>query len=471
MITGFLTFALFFLESLFLGPTYVHGVVGYPNSFNPLYAKSDSEKIVSGLLFKGLFKYDEGGAIVPDLAESYTVSDDGLSYDIKLKPNVFWHDGTPITANDILYTASKSPVLKEISTDKIDDRTVRFTLPNKFSPFLDLLTIGLVPAESGASKGPMIFGSGDYKMARIKMDKANVKEVTLITNSPKYEFKKVVFRFFDSEDDLMNAYKIGEINGFLSKGRFIFDKVKDFRVSFYGRYFALIFNTKSKLLEAAEDRKVLSTAINYDYLFDNIIKERGVRANGPLSRTWAEDKDITFLNYVNPQIKERDENKVVNYYYVKGDLNKEISEYIKQSWENIGFTVNLYELSSENLLSTIHSKDFDVLFIGQEVSRDPDRYVFWHSTQATDTGLNFGSYKSVRVDKALEEGRKALDEEERKKHYGIMQKVFADEYPAIFLYHPTFHFYVSDYMNGISLSGVYYPWDIFRSLKDWNPGI
>ena len=127
----------------------------------------------------------------------------------------------------------------------------------------------------------------------------------------------------------------------------------------------------------------------------------------------------------------------------------------------------MQEIPAENLLANVRKhEDFDVLLLGEEVSRDPDRYVFWHSTQG-DTGLNFGGYKAVRVDKALEEGRSALDRQERIKHYGIMQKVFVEDVPAIFLYHPTFHFYLSKQITGVNLTNIYYPWEIFKSFKEW----
>ncbi|MBU1016703.1 ABC transporter substrate-binding protein [Patescibacteria group bacterium] len=462
-----LALILLFFESVLLGPTYKHGSVGFPKSFNPLYAKSDSEKMISSLVFRGLFKYNDNQELVPDLAESYKIAEDGLSYEVKLKDTVKWHNGEPITANDVLYTASKSSVLREISTDKIDDKTVRFNLPNKFSPFLDLLTLGIVPTNSEDSSSLLMFGSGDFIVSRVKMDKSNIKEVFLITKNSSFQFRKIVFKFYENEGSLMSAYKLGEINGFLSKDRFVWDNISDFRVNFLGRHFVLSFNTKSKLLELAEDRKSLMEAIDYEKFFSTVINEKGIPANGPLSKTWAEDADLEFTKYEKAEEKDPDPEKVINFFYIAGAESARISQFIKNSWEKIGYTVNLQEIPAENLLANVRKhEDFDVLLLGEEVSRDPDRYVFWHSTQG-DTGLNFGDYKAVRVDRALEEGRSALDRQERIKHYGIMQKVFVEDVPAIFLYHPTFHFYLSKQITGVNLTNIYYPWEIFKSFKDW----
>lgn len=460
---------LLFFESLISGPTYKHGAVGFPKTFNPLYARTDPEKMVSSLVFKGLFRYDENQNIVPELADSFKVSEDGLSYEVTLKDSLKWHNGKPINANDVLYTASKSPVLREVSTDKIDERTVRFNLPNKFSPFLDILTLQIVPADSeNNNDGIFIFGSGDFRILRVKTDKSLIKEVIIGTKDTKYSFKKTVFKFYENEDALMNAYKLGEINGFLSSGRFLWDNIKDFRVSFLGRYYVLIFNTKSKLMENANIRKGLASSIDYDKLFDSIISQRGIKANGPLSYTWSESEDIKFLEFSESSEKEVDPENKINIYYVFGELNSEVAKFVKKSWEKIGYSVDIFEIPQENLLSSIkRAKDFDVILMGQEVSMDPDRYVFWHSTQGGENGLNFGKYKSLRVDKALEEGRKAQDREERKKHYSIMQKVFIDEVPAIFLYHPTFHFYISNEIERVNLGNIYYPWEIFKNFSSW----
>ncbi|MFH1566309.1 MAG: ABC transporter substrate-binding protein [bacterium] len=464
-----LAIALLFFESIFLGPAYKHGVVGFPKDFNPLYAKSDSEKMVSNLVFRGLFKYNENQELIPDLAESYKIAEDGLSYEVKLKDNLKWHDGSLITANDVLYTASKSSILREISTDKIDDKTVRFNLPNKFSPFLDLLTLEIVPANSENNKNLIMFGSGDFIVSRVKMDKSNIREVILVIKEPNYKFRKLIFRFYENEDALRSAYKLGEINGFLGKDRFIWDNIKDYRVNFLGRYFVLSFNTQSKIFESAETRKMFMNSIDYEKFFEEVIAEKGTPANGPLSKTWAEDSTLEFTKYDPPAEKEIDKDKVLNFYYISGEEHKKEATFIKDSWEKIGYTVNLQELSAENLLSEIRKhQDFDVLLLGNEVSRDPDRYVFWHSTQGTDKGLNFGKYKAVRVDKALEEGRNSLDREERIKHYGIMQKVFVEDVPAIFLYHPAFHFYLSKQIKGINLTNIYYPWEVFKNFKNWS---
>ncbi|MBU0650005.1 hypothetical protein KJ605_00995, partial [Patescibacteria group bacterium] len=135
--------------------TFTEGVVGQPSSFLPIRAVTDTDKTISRLLYRGLFKYDNFGTLVPDLAETWAISDEGLVYTITIRANQYWSDGSRIDANDLLYTAYKSSNLSGIATDRIDERTVRYTLPNRFSPFLSLMTLGVM--KNGSAEAPHSF--------------------------------------------------------------------------------------------------------------------------------------------------------------------------------------------------------------------------------------------------------------------------------------------------------------------------
>jgi peptide/nickel transport system substrate-binding protein len=87
------------------GGTYVEGVAGSPQFLSPLLSQYNQiDGLLVSLLFSGLTQLDEQGNVVPDLAESWTASPDGLTYDFRLRPGLFWHDGAPVTAADVLYT-------------------------------------------------------------------------------------------------------------------------------------------------------------------------------------------------------------------------------------------------------------------------------------------------------------------------------------------------------------------------------
>jgi peptide/nickel transport system substrate-binding protein len=115
----------------------------------------------------------------------------------------------------------------------------------------------------------------------------------------------------------------------------------------------------------------------------------------------------------------------------------------------------------------VQTRNFEILFYGQEIGRDPDRYVNWHSTQKDPPGLNLSSFDHVRSDRALEEGRKEVDNDKRITHYNEFQKVIAEQVPVIFLYHPYAKYYVSKYIEGIGDKYTFTLTDRFLDFSNW----
>ena len=144
------------------GGAFVEGVAGNPQYLNPLLSQNNEvDQEMTALLFSGLTRLDEQGNVVPDLAESFTLSPDGLTYDFRLRSGLYWHDGAPVSAADVLYTvgAMQSEAFPGVSwlktlwstveataPDGPDGLAVRFKLKQSFAPFLDYTTIGLLPA-------------------------------------------------------------------------------------------------------------------------------------------------------------------------------------------------------------------------------------------------------------------------------------------------------------------------------------
>ena len=130
-----------------------------PSFLNPILHSDSASSSVSGLLFNGLMKVNSDLEIEPDLAESYTISKNGLIYTIKLKPSIFFHDGHPLDAEDVVFTFQtilnpKTNTVrrsnyqingKNIRFESIDSLTVKISLPEPFSPFLTNLTMGILP--------------------------------------------------------------------------------------------------------------------------------------------------------------------------------------------------------------------------------------------------------------------------------------------------------------------------------------
>ena len=137
------------------GGTLNEGIIGTPRYINPLLAVTDADRDISRLVFRGLMREDNNGNLVPDLADSYSVSPDNLTYTFVLK-KAYFQDGTPITADDVLFTiqSATNPTLgsservtwEGVGVKVIDAKTIAFTLKEPYAPFLENMTLGILPS-------------------------------------------------------------------------------------------------------------------------------------------------------------------------------------------------------------------------------------------------------------------------------------------------------------------------------------
>ncbi|MCX6747780.1 MAG: ABC transporter substrate-binding protein [Candidatus Nomurabacteria bacterium] len=143
----------FMVEVPMAGGSINEGIVGTPRFINPVLASSDADKDLVSLVYGGLMRKDKNGNLIPDLAEKVDISKDGLTYTFTLKDEIFFHDNTPVTADDVLFTISKikDEVLKSplkanwdgVSVEKIDLKTIKFTLKQPYTSFLENVILGI----------------------------------------------------------------------------------------------------------------------------------------------------------------------------------------------------------------------------------------------------------------------------------------------------------------------------------------
>lgn len=289
------------------GGSLTEGLIGAPKHLNPLLAQSnDADKDLSALIYSGLVKYDSNGKIAGDLTESYQISDDGLTYIFKLKDNLRWHDGQPLTADDVVFTiltaqnadygSSQRIMWQGVDASKTDDRTVVFKLKNKYAQFIGNATLGILPKHIWENIKPASFGlsefnlkpigSGPYKFSKIRRDTfGNIKSFELAVfdkyHGGRSYISKLTFKFYPSETDLLGGYNNNEIEGLgsisaqnLNSIRFLGQlRVKKLSLP---RYFAVFFNqNRSKQLSDKNVRLALSHAINKRGVLEKILSGQG----------------------------------------------------------------------------------------------------------------------------------------------------------------------------------------------------
>jgi len=449
-------------------PTFTEGLVGQPVNIAPPYNQTRVDRELSRLVFKGLASYGPSGEIIPDLAESWEISEDGKNYTVVLREGIYWHDGVPITSDDVLYTASQSPDLKNIAVDRLDDKTVRFYLNDPFSPFLSVLTQGIIPAHIPEMDPFSPVGCGDYKVLGVKKD-VLVSSITLAAVAPDAYFKKIKIKFYLSEDDLETAAKLGEIDaygGWMISGWEIFDT---YEAPLFGRYYGIFFNLSSgkEILKDKEFRRNLASKIPRKVIVQEALRGAARLVQGPLEGSWAHDPSVIYPKY-DPSLSDNYDVKLTITVPDK-PIHVSTAQIIKESWQDLGVDLTIRPEPLETFQEKIiNSRDFELILLGQEISTpDPDRYVLWHSTQTRPPGLNITGFEAVRSDKALELGRKVLDQGERQEHYTNFQRILAEETPVIYLYQPLYSYFVKKNIKGISLGNMFFSQDRWRGIKGW----
>ncbi len=294
------------------GGDYSEAMVGQPKFVNPIYASaSDIDSDLSSLTYTGLFHY-VGSQLEPDLATTSTLSSDKKIYTITLKTGVQWSDGNPLTVDDVLFTfetiqnpEASSPLLpafQGVQIEKVDDKTIRFTLKEPFAPFLNSLTVGILPEHIWAAIPPLNLkltplnlkpiGTGPWKFKTlIKDDSGTIQSYVLSPNELYYGKKPylqtLTFKFFADPNEAVDAVQ----NQSVSAISFVPSKSQDKLSSknlvshplILPQYTALFFNQeRNATLKDADARKALSLAINKQSIVDTALEGAGQVLDAPL---------------------------------------------------------------------------------------------------------------------------------------------------------------------------------------------
>ncbi len=465
MIASFFLFIYLFILSIFPVKTLVIGLSGQPLTLNPSKIQTDTEKTISNILFRRLLKYNPNtGDYEYDLLKSYKELEPGLVYEVTLKKNQYWQDGKEITSDDIIHTASLSKNLKEVSSDKVDKYTVRFFLPSKYSPFISLLDLYLVPShKSDKFKDLWPVNSSKYRIIRYKKDRAFIKELVVMNSQGSFPFRKIVFKFYNNDDDLQKGLLLREIDTALLKSPFKVEGYSFQKIPFFGRSYLLIFNTKKDYLDT-DTRLIISSYLDLNKIFKEQLYFDAQKSLGPFSGTWAQ-AEKSLLTFTAPN-KKLNINKTLKLYFPSTTEAKKLAKEIRTQLEERGLSIELNPSPQKNFEKFVRSKDYDLILTAHEYGLDPDRFVFWHSSQS-DIGLNFSNFSNVRIDKSLEDARSEVDLQKRKEHYRVFQSAFFEELPAFYLLHPTLYLHFRQNIKIPVNKKYYYPWQILDYLDLW----
>lgn len=485
------------------GGTYSEGILGSFTNANPLYATSPVDITASKLLFASLFTYNEKNDLVGDIAESIQVDDKNTTYTVKLKSGITWHDGQPLTAEDVVFTYSviqnpdaKSPFRSSwqgIAVKAVDPLTVSFTLPNQLSAFPYSLVNGIVPkhilgGKSMQSLRSLSFnttqpiGAGPFKFNALEVTGRNAatrQEHIAFDPFDKYHFGKpkldrFVVHAFRSEELLLESYQAHEINAMVGLTK-VPAEVEQSRSS---HVYSLpltasvmtFFRTTSPILGDVKIRQALVRATDRSAIIkdlqypsqpiDSPFLSNQVGYNADLKQA---GYDVTSAQLLLEEqgwkigkngIRYKD-GKPLSFSLYAQDNNEyaNVARALQKQWRAIGVDVRISLQDSTDFQISLASHDYDALLYGISIGKDPDVYVYWDSKNAdvrSESRLNFSEYKSAIADSALQAGRTRSDASLRAVKYQPFLQAWRDDAPAVGLYQPSFLYIAHDKIYGLT---------------------
>jgi len=469
------------------GGTYVEGVVGEPRYLNPLLSgQNEVDRDVGALIFCGLTRLNSRGEVEPDLASRWEITAGStpiVTYTFTLRTNAYWHDGTPVTADDVIYTIRLlqdpefpgppglgSALWKTITVGRVDRRTVSFTLIEPFAPFLDYTTVGILPAHKlegvAASDLPALgyntspIGCGPFQLESMDVADDGTVQSVVLQRFPRYhgsrpQLDRIQFRFYPNDQRVIKAYQAREIDGIgrvplahLDQARSI--PTLDLLSAPTAEYAGVLFNLRRGELGYAEDsavRRALMHAIDVQAIIDDALGGQAVPAQGPLLRgTWAHT-DLAERYEYDPDRAEDlldeagwERREIVDDWRRKGGRRLEFSllasseperlsvaQMVIEQWAAVGVTVTLKTGSPLEVRQALEARDFDAILVSIAIPGDPDPYPFWHETQV-ESGQNYTGLAHRRISEVIEQARVLVGpgNQARQELYEEFQDLFAD---------------------------------------------
>ncbi len=503
------------------GGTHKEGILGVPRLINPLLSQSsDADRDLAALVFSGLYRYNGQGKLVPDLAESLPeTTSDGLSSSVTIRQDALWHDGTPVTADDIVFTVNTAqnsdygiPLAirgnwQGVTIEKISDRVVIFHLKSKYAQFPNILTVGILPKHLWGDIRPSNFslselnlkpiGSGPYQFSSIvKDDLGRIVTYKLSAWSKFYggraHIDTLEFSFYGSEDELIKAFNSNDVD---SIGSISGMKVRDLKFAHrinleqlkMPRYFALFFNqNQSKALADKNVRLALNYATDRVAIINKAMDGNAFLINSPMMggvldinpnvRSYDYDlekaKSVLTAGGWTTDAEGRLARSKDNILEVKITTSQwselgAVAQEVKSQWEKLGVKVTIEALPISQLQQVIKDRNYQILLFGEIMAIDPDPFTTWHSSQRQEPGLNLALYKNDTADRLIEEARGTLNPLERMQKYDDFQKILLEDIPAVFLYSPHYLYGLSGDVKGFTTELISTPEGRFTDITNW----
>jgi peptide/nickel transport system substrate-binding protein len=452
---------------------------------NPLTLSSPAELAIGRLIFSSPLKYDKLGKLQGDAVESYTSEDSGKKIRMVLREGMQWHDGKPLTSEDIVFTISSLKIprvnsslrdsLAGIEAVAIDPRVLEISSPKPLAGLDDLMTrIRIAPKhlfdgiesddlasidynELPVGSGPLEVGSfvATKETSTLGIEGAGTfQQLSLNINNNYYGNKAqtdLTLRVFPEKENLQQAFNGGLIEIFVGggTGTELREGTEEIKLAISSGVFGF-YNLNSPGLKDVKVRRALTDYINRQLvseisggvkpLYSPVLEiEPAARAMGSVESSQKLITEAGWQFDAARSIFVKD-GQDLELNMVTGESDDYIgaAKELVARWKELGVRVNLEIVKSSELQSNYFvNKSYDILLYGISLNEASDPYAYWSSAAATSRGLNFSSYQSAASDADLDVARTKLDPAERRLRLERFVKRWDEDAPAISLYVPS----------------------------------
>jgi peptide/nickel transport system substrate-binding protein len=512
------------------GGVHVEALIGLPSRLNPILDMFNQvDRDVDRLIYSGLVEFDARGLPQPELAERWAVSADATLYTFTLRDDAYWHDGEPVISDDVVFTFSKlkdpeypgpsdlHEFWSDINIIRLDDKSVQFQLPEPFAPFLDYLSIGLLPDHllRGVSAEDLVdhpfnlepIGSGPFRFEKFLLDGEEIQGVSLTAFDDFYGTQpfldRVEFRYLEEGQAALEAYQQGEVQSIGRVDPAILPEVLasptlNVHTARLPQLTLIFLNTQHNAkdyLGSKTFRQALMLAINRQWMINTVLQGQGLPAVGPIMPgTWAHSESLRSYPFDRERagdlldtlgwelplgasrgtaeyIRSQEEETLnLRLTYTDDPQSEAVAQVVKTSWEAVGVAVDLEPVTARELLEErLQPRDFDVALTEIDLSRspDPDPYPFWHDSQ-TETGQNYSAFDDRNISIWLEQARINPDFGRRAELYRNFQHRFQDQMPALLLFFRVYTYAIDSQVQGVTVGPLMDPSDRFANIEEWH---
>jgi peptide/nickel transport system substrate-binding protein len=477
------------------GGTYAEAVKGPIQTLNPLFAASPAELSVSHLLFSSLYGIDSTGHIKGDIATTMT-NENNKTYTVKMRQDANWQDGQPLTADDVVYTVSlmkntsvhsvMSSSWQAVNAQKVDNYTVKFTLPAAYAAFPQALTFSILPQhilqsvdpaslrEAAFSDAPVGSGPFSLRLLQVISQSNGRKIIHMDANKDYYAGRPQLEHFqmhaYNDDDSITAALRTGEVTAASDVSSEVAEKVDtkryDMTIRPTSNGIYAIFNLSQSALKDQIVRKALQIGTDIQQ-----VSKQTYGNPQPLWLPFIPSQVKGSDTILAPQLDVAAANKLLdsdgwvlqNGVRTKGAeklrlrvVTRKNTDYemalqvLAEQWQKLGVQVDsqIFDTSdpTQNFTTDVlQQRNYDVLLDELAIGGDPDVFAYWDTRGL----LNFSGYTNQVSDDALTSARTTSDPTLRSVKYVAFAKQWLADAPAIGLYQPNFIYPHSKAIDGI----------------------